>query len=131
MSPGQGEPGPAEALLPTTIVWRRIPPWHFPKEPRRDRPDSAAFDNDRDGKPMSVTVARPGRAPEEGLAGYNDFGLVSLHVKDLEALGQVVIADPQPDDPDHALVVGEKSRSCRRQMSKISTWVIRPPAACP
>jgi hypothetical protein len=58
-----------------TVVWRRVPPWHFPKKPRQDRPDSAAFDDDGPDEPMSVVVARPGRHPEEILAGHD--GLAS------------------------------------------------------
>lgn len=127
MPPDEGDPPHVQA----TVVWRRIPPWHFPKRPRQDRPDSAAFDDDAPGEPMSVIVARPSRNPREALAGHEDFGLVELDVAALEREGLRLVADPQPTEPDHGLVVGPKTKAVRRAMAKSSRWVVRPPAALP
>ena len=80
---------------------------------------------------MSVVIAREGRDPAEILVGHDGFGLVSLTVEDLASVEQVVVHDPQDDEPDHALVVGTKTQGRRREMAKASRWVIRPPEAYP
>ncbi len=125
MAPGEGNIGP------DTKVWRRIPPHHFPKKPRQDRPDSAAFDDDSLDEPMSVVIARSGRDPYDILRGHDGFGVVALTVAELEAAGQELRADPLPEEPDHALVVGNKSKGQRRRMASSATWVVRPPQAYP
>lgn len=116
----------AEEFPPGTVVWRRIPPWHFPKKARQHRPDSPAFDDDEDG-PMSVVVARADRDPREVLVGHDGFGLVELSLEDLEGVGQQLAADPLPEEADHALVVGNKTDSRKRNMAKAARWVVPPP----
>ena len=76
---------------------------------------------------MSVVLARSGRDPTEALAGYDGYGLVALAISELSALEQQVIRDPVPEERDHALVVGKKTKAIRRQMSARCRWVIRPP----
>lgn len=125
MTPGEGGFGP------DTIVWRRIPPHHFPKKPRQDRPDSAAFDDDSPDEPMSVVIARSGRDPSDILRGHDGFGVVALTGAELEAAGQRLQADPLPGEPDHALVIGRKSKGQRRQLASSAEWVVRPPDAYP
>lgn len=123
------EPGSAQPLG-CDRVWRRIPPWHFPKKPKRERPDSSAFDDDN-GAPMSVILAREGRTPASVLAGHMDFGIVELDVVVLEELGLTVRPDPVTGEPDHAVVEGRKTDSIRRRMANEARWRIRPPAAYP
>jgi len=76
---------------------------------------------------MSVVVARNDRDPAEVLAGHEGYGLVALTVADLQDLGQQVISDPLPEEPDHAVVRGIKTKTIRREMAKRSSWVILPP----
>ncbi len=76
---------------------------------------------------MSVILARSGRDPIEVLAHYDGYGLVALDIAELSELEQQVIRDPVPEEPDHALVVGKKTRPTRRQMAALCRWVIRPP----
>lgn len=116
---------PGEPSLGTE-VWRRIPPWHFPN-PGVERPKSPAFCDDPDGSPMSVVIARPGREPQEVLAGHDGYGLVALRVEDLLSLQLIVAPNPLQTEPDHALVIGPKTDATRRAMSKLATWVIPPP----
>lgn len=101
----------------------------LPQERGQERPDSAAFDDDGPDEPMSVVVARSGRAPEEILVGYQGFGVVALRLSDLESAGQELLSDPLPDEPDHALVRGRKTLGIRRAMAKGAHWVVRPPGA--
>ena len=115
-----------EEYPPGTEVWRRIPPLHFPKPPR-ERPNSSAFDDDSDGDPMSVVVVREGRDPQEVLVEHEGFALVSLSLENLAECDQRLVADPQPDEPDHAIVVGHKTDGTRRKMAKASRWVVSPP----
>jgi len=76
---------------------------------------------------MSVVVASAGRNPAEVMVGHEGFGLVALRIEDLAELGLDPVDDPQPDEPDHALVVGNKTQSKCRQLAKRSTWIIPPP----
>ncbi len=115
-----------EQLHPETVVWRRIPPRHFPKKPGVERPDSPAFDDDSDVEPMSVVIAREGRDPREVLLGHDGFGLVELTIEELEAAGQEVVRDPLPEEPDHALVMGTKTLATRRLLAKTRRWVVPP-----
>lgn len=124
--------GAAESNWPSgTVVWRRAPPWHFPKKPRQDRPDSAAFDDDGPDEPMSVVVARPGRAAAGVLVGHEGFALVALSLGALEEAGQRLVPDPLDDEADHALVVGNKSLATKRRLAKAAVWVVRPLDAFP
>jgi hypothetical protein len=109
-----------------TVIWRRIPPRHFPKKPGQNRPNSPAFDDDDEDEPMSVVIAREGRDPSEVLAGHEGFGLVELTIEELEAAGQEVIRDPRPEEPDHALVIGAKTLATKRCLAKTCRWVVRP-----
>lgn len=106
-------------------MWRRIPPWHFPK-PGQARPNSPAFDDDPDG-PMSVSVALPGRDPAELLVGHDGFALVELSIEDLEATGQTLVPAPTAEDPHHAEVIGSKTKSVKRILAKAARWVVPPP----
>jgi hypothetical protein len=115
-----------EQLRPETVVWRRIPPRHFPKKPGVERPDSPAFDDDSDVEPMSVVIAREGRDPFEVLVGHDGFGLVEFTIAELEAAGQDVVRDPLTEELDHALVVGSKTLATRRHLAKTCRWVVRP-----
>lgn len=118
---------PPDELPPDQVVWRRVAPRHFPRSLAETRPQSAAFqDSSVDGS-MSVVLARSGRDPTEVLLGYDGYGLVALAISELSELKQQVICDPVPEEPDHALVVGKKTKGTRRQMSTLCRWVIRPP----
>ena len=76
---------------------------------------------------MSVVIARADRDPQEVLQGHPGFGLVELGEVDLEALGQEIVSDPLPQEPDHALVVGDKPKGVQRNIAKAAHWVVRPP----
>lgn len=76
------EPGSAQPLG-CNRVWRRIPPRHFPKKLKQDRPDSPAFD-DENGDPMSVVLARE---PDTSLGPSRAHGLPGCRVGRCPAQG--------------------------------------------
>lgn len=39
---------------------------------------------------------------------------------------QKVVRDPLPEEPAHGLVIGNKTRSCRRNFAKETNWIIEP-----
>jgi hypothetical protein len=112
---------------------RRIPPWHFIKDENlgQIRPSSAAFDNDDDGSPMSVTwaemLAQISRSPTDVLTGHEGFALASITAGLARECEQGVAPDPLPEDPAHAVVFGEKPKRIRRKLAYGSYWVISPP----
>ncbi len=116
-------------LSPDTVLWRRIPAFHigFDKNRGCRVVSSAAFDDDPDGQPMSVIVARPGREPREVLRGHEGFGVVAFSVQVAEAADQVVVRSPTADEPDHAHVIGPKTPSRRKRLRDGARWVVRPP----
>ncbi|MGH9088468.1 MAG: hypothetical protein ACRDYZ_10225 [Acidimicrobiales bacterium] len=77
---------------------------------------------------MSVVVAENDRDPSEILVGHDGYAVVALTVGELEELGQGVVRDPQPVEPDHALVRGPKTKAVRREMARRARWIVGPPA---
>ncbi len=71
---------------------------------------------DRDIQPRDVL---PQQEPEK-------FGMVSLGVGLLYELEQVVLPDPEPLDPTHAVVVGAKTTSRQRRMSREASTMFYP-----
>lgn len=76
---------------------------------------------------MSVVVARDGRDPQELIRDHPGYGLVGIPVGVLRELEQDLVPAPTPDEPDHVLVVGKKTRSRQKRMSQECIWVIEPP----
>lgn len=111
-------------------LWRRIPPWHFYYDENiaQIRPKSAAFDNDPDGSPMSVVIAAES-SPEAVLAEHEGYALASFKAGLARECNQLVVRDPLPTEPAHALVVGAKSKGTRRRLAREASWVIPPPPA--
>lgn len=113
------------------LLWRRVPPWHFFFDDNlgRDRPSSAAFDDDPDGHPMSVILASETAGPESVLEGHEGFALAGLTVREVRSCGLGVIRDPLPKEPAHALVVGRKTKSVRSRLARAASWVVSPPSS--
>lgn len=121
-------------------LWRRIPPaqiiidYNHPGGPVR-RPSTGAFDNSSDEKAMSVLLAAivltAGRTPEDTLAGFTSFGLVAFAAGLGRAHGQIVVRDPEPDEPAHAAVIGHKSKTLKKTLARTSRWVVLPDDRAP
>lgn len=103
-------------IADTANLWRRIPAeWVVEDQNlRRLRPSSQAFQDHRDGTPMSVLlgddVTNGGRTATDVLKGLSGFGLVSFNAGFVrQQCGQGVARDPTPDEPAHAVVFGKKA----------------------
>jgi hypothetical protein len=111
-------------------LWRRIhPAWIVPDENAgRMRVSSAAFDDSRDGSPLSVlladVVAQTHRGPEEVLSRFEGYALAAIRAGTARSFGQGVARTPEPDEPAHASVFGPKTGKNKRGMAKAATWVV-------
>src|SRR5438132_9271727 len=107
-----------------TLLWRRVPPWHFiyDQNLQRLRPSSAAFANDPQGGPMSVVLAdavlNAGRTADSVLAEHEGYGLVAVSAGLVRECSQGVVRDPLPQEPAHALVFGPKPKSVQKRLAK-------------
>src|SRR5687768_2016128 len=81
-------------------LWRRVPhtPQHIVWDDNRGcfRVSSAAFDDDRDGEPMSVWLAAEAASADEMLVGHAGFGVVAIQVRVARSRQQAVVRDPLP-----------------------------------
>lgn len=118
-----------------TLLFRRIlvqpKVWIIWDEIRNAwRPTSAAFDNDRYGKPTSVvledTLRAAGREVHEALAGHSDMALAAVSAGDVRAHGLGVVRDPTPEEPAHGLITGKKTRKVRQDLAISSKWILEP-----
>jgi hypothetical protein len=116
-------------------LWRRIPRWHFvfDENLRRWRPSSAAFADSDEGGSMSVglagLVSEAGREAASVLSGLEGYGLAEITAGLVRRCGQSVVRDPLPEEPAHALVVGNKTRAVQRKLAREAIWVVPPPDA--
>jgi len=103
------------------ILWRRVPPWHVtddPKRPEGKRPATAAFDEDD----MSVSIARE-TSVEKILEAHEAFSLVGFPASLAREKGLRIVRKPLAENPAHAEVIGKKTDSIRKALSKGSEWV--------
>ena len=116
---------------------RRISPqWFVPDyNEGRWRPSSASFEDSPDNTPMSVhlvSVLEAAGIPSASvLHGHEGYGLVQFAASMARQLAQLLVRDPQPNEPAHVLVVGNKSRSIRRQFAMSAVWVVEPMGPLP
>jgi hypothetical protein len=73
---------------------------------------------------LSSVLLAAGVAPESVLASHEGYGLVRFTAGLVRSLGQVVLRDPQPNDPSHGLVAGNKTEGRRKRIMESSEWVI-------
>ncbi len=120
-------------ILDAVELLRRIPPWHFVWDENEGlhRPSSAAFEDDRDGDPMSVyrsdVIEEEGDDPKRVMKGHSRFGLVSLAAGFVRKKRQTVNPDPLASESSHAKVCGPKTRATRGSFARRCEWVIPPP----
>ena len=111
-------------------LWRRIGRRQdqtiFDNNTNRYRPSSGAFNNNRDGSPMSVDLAKIAKFPSVTLKGHEDYNFASITAGLARDCNQIVAHDPQPDNPAHSVVVGKKSKSVRSRFAKGANWVLPP-----
>jgi len=113
------------------VLWRRIcPAWIVPDDNVGWRVSSAAFDDSRDGSPMSVLLAadviQSGRTAYETVAYFAGYGLAAITAGIARTQKQGVARTPEPDEIAHASVFGPKSGAVKRALARAATWVIHP-----
>jgi hypothetical protein len=90
---------------------------------------SAAFNDDRDKDPMSTyltsVLTSLGRQPTSVVNDYPGYGLVWFLAEVPRHLQQLVARDPQPDDPAHSVIVGNKTKPVKRGLRDASQWLVR------
>ncbi len=122
---------PDDPTIPDdAVLWRRVPPNFYVPDERlgRSRPSSMAFENSRDGSPMSVVLASEARSVEAVLQGHEGYGLVAITAGLARACGQVVTRDPLPEEPAHALVAGAKTSAVKKRFAREARTIVEPSA---
>lgn len=116
-------------------LWRRInPDWIVPDEkPPGLRVSSAAFNDSRDGTPLSVLLAEivrhTGRTAQDIIAPFPGFSLASITAGVARAQRQGIARTPTTKEPAHASVIGPKTKAIRQALAKAATWVVAPSQA--
>ena len=123
-------------VLDGTLLLRRVPDdpgrqlvWDGNQQ--RWRPSSAAFNDDRRGDPMSVTLEDTlrelGRPLESALDGHEEgYFLAAITALLARQNNQGIQRDPLREEPAHGLVFGKKSKAVRSRLAKGAAWVVAP-----
>jgi hypothetical protein len=120
---------PDDPTIPdAAIVWRYVVgTWVVAgKDGQGSRPSSGAFEDSSDD-PMSAVLASPNRDPATAMPERHrgtGAGVVLFEARFLRSLGLQLERDPQPDEPDHILVRGNKTRSLRRKLAENAKWAL-------
>lgn len=111
-----------------TDLWRRIHPnWKMPDVNTGSyRISSAAFDNTTGSLEMSVVISSDTRDPFTVLTNYSDHFLAAITAGAVRLNRQIVVRAAIDEEPDHANVVGIKTRPIKRKLAKAARWVIPP-----
>jgi hypothetical protein len=119
-------------IAPSAQLWRRLhPSWVVPDENAgQPRISSAAFDDSRDGSPLSVliadVVADSGRLIHDVLAPFPGYGIAAMTAADARAARQGVARTPEPDEPAHGSVFGPKTGATKKAMARAARLLVRP-----
>jgi len=120
-----------DELPPDTILWRRISEKFLVTDgDGNKRPSSQAFQNLKDNmfSVHNATIAIKQKiSPQSLLVCFGCEFMASISVELAISSGQSVVAAPEPDDPTHTHVIGEKNKPVRRKFAKSSDWVLAPP----
>ena len=123
-----------EARVPDeTLLWRRVPNWPdwtvFDENLGRARPSSLAFDDNRDGSPMSAFLEDHGNSVEDVLRDHETFYLAAVPAGLVRANGLTIVHDPLQDLPSHVEVPGAKPKRVKSALAKAAVWIVPPPDA--
>ena len=121
-----------KSIIDDEQLFRRIPPEWVVDDPKTGgkRPSSQAFQDNRDGSPMSVQlqeVLEENQIPVETIIeGHENFSVASITAGFARKNSQGIIRAPLDNDPAHAEVFGKKPKSVMRNFSHNSIWIIPP-----
>jgi hypothetical protein len=117
------------------LLRRIIPEWIvIDQNTHSIRVSSAAFSNStaEDGteEGMSVFIegvlVNCGRSAASVLVEYQTNSLIAIRAGWVRSHQQGVVADPLPDEPAHAQVMGAKNSNTRRKLAKQYEWIVEP-----
>jgi hypothetical protein len=120
------------SIADQAALWRLIHPnWIVQDDNERGwRISSAAFDDSKDGSPLSVllaeVIASTGRTADDLLAQFTGYGLAAITAGSARAQRQGVSRTPRPNEPAHASVFGKKTGSVKRALARAANWVHLP-----
>ena len=116
-------------------LWRRVPEWHWVDNGKGGkRPSSAAFEDDPDGSPTSVTIAEEStisRCLDPVRALPKLFAVAEFPSQAVREKGLTLRRDPTEDEPAHAVMEGNKTKSVRNHLVRNSKWAHEPNAPYP
>ena len=98
------------------LLWRRIHRDHVKSD---GRVSSAAFS----GSEMSVDVERI--QSDMSITLEDGAGVAEVETVVARGLSQDVVADPLPENPAHALVIGDKPRRVKRALRDAARFISR------
>jgi hypothetical protein len=109
-------------------LFRRIPPtWIVWDEYGTATISSAAFKDEELSVNVESVMVRDDRPPEDAIRTYPGYGLAAITAGQARALNQAVAPDPQPEDPAHGVVYGQKKRGgIGGKLRDGATWVVTP-----
>jgi hypothetical protein len=109
-----------------SVLWRGVPaqPSFIVMDHNTGtyRVSSAAFDDPE----MSVAIAEEAATIDYLTRGSDAYGVVAFTAGFARSQGQIVIHDPWPAEPAHALVLGSKPRRVCRAFAQHVRWAHRP-----
>ena len=118
-----------DEILDSEFVMRRLPakmPWYDPLRGLMAEAFNPHKTSDEDGLSVSRMLTRehpeflsPEALAETGLSRYGYFVAI-LSVKKLREAGLMIVRDPQPENPGHALIVN--LRSDNRNSDEVAEW---------
>ena len=125
-----GSPTPADdpTIPDPAKLWRRIFPkwWIQDKNTGGNRLSTQAFEDSKNGTPMSVTIAAESPGQDQMLARYEGYGLASLIAADARKCAQALQRAPTSEDPAHTYVVGRKTGRVKKCLLRGTTMLVVP-----
>lgn len=98
------------------------------------RPTSVCFcDRETKDKELSITLEKPlndsGESTESTIKHYPGFGLARLLtdvVRNNITPKQIIARDQTDEDPHHGLIIGDKTKSTKKNLAKQAVLIIKP-----
>lgn len=120
---------PDDPTIPDeAIVWRYVPSVQIVDGDDGEglRPSTGAFNDSSDGDPMSAILATEGREPATAIPqSCAGAGVVAFTAAFLRSLGLDLERAPEPDEPNHIVVRGAKTKSLKKKLKQGARWVVQ------
>lgn len=135
MSAANGSDAPEDdpSIDDETELYRRVPPAHWKRVGDEYVVRDSAFKNhpNPEMKRMSVvlgdTLEQASRNPESvRSADQKNYGVVAIRARIVREHEQVIERSPQPNEPAHGDVYGEKPTGRRKKLVAAAEWIVYP-----